>query len=129
MVNNALYSFIARLLFQYGRCVRRLAACKGGQIPPFGLPLVTIQAIGVNKKDTGNVICEFLHQPQGMAHSSGGWLVSGGVGALGALMSAWLARSGAPRLCLLGRSGRAAGENAKALAPLLAGDCTVTLSR
>ncbi|CAL8465604.1 g5140 [Coccomyxa elongata] len=65
----------------------------------------------------------------GAHRSKGGWLVSGGVGALGALMSAWLAKSGAPRLCLLGRSGRATGPSAHALAPLLTGECTVTLSR
>ncbi|BDA51455.1 probable oleandomycin polyketide synthase, modules 5 and 6 [Coccomyxa sp. Obi] len=65
----------------------------------------------------------------GVRCSEGGWLVFGGVGALGALMSAWLAKSGAPRLCLLGRSGRAAGSNADVLAPLLTGECAVTLAR
>lgn len=66
-----------------------------------------------------------------MGCCGGGWLVSGGVGALGSLISGWLAASGlASRLCLLGRSGRVQGPPALQLEPLLAASgCAVTLSR
>lgn len=45
--------------------------------------------------------------PAETAHSScGSWVVSGGLGALGALTAAWLAGQGQRHLVLLGRSGR-----------------------
>lgn len=48
-----------------------------------------------------------LPEPGGNAqHCSASWLVSGGLGALGALTSGWMAGQGHRHLVLLGRSGR-----------------------
>ena len=48
-----------------------------------------------------------LPEPAGNVQPcSGSWLVSGGLGALGALTSGWMAGQGQRHLVLLGRSGR-----------------------
>ena len=63
--------------------------------------------------------------------TQGGWMVSGGVGALGSLMASWLAvcSCNPVRLCLLGRSGRWAADSAAALQPLQTGSALLSLDR
>ena len=53
--------------------------------------------------------------PDGELAGSGLWAVSGGLGALGALSSRWLAASGVRHILLLGRSGLAEAPASKAL--------------
>ena len=43
-------------------------------------------------------------------HLTGSIIITGGMGALGTLMATWLAALGAPKLWLLGRSGRVSGD-------------------
>lgn len=66
---------------------------------------------------------------QAQLGGQGSWLVSGGVGALGILMGAWLANSGSKRINLLGRSGRTGGDIARKLRELFTGHASVTVAR
>ena len=54
---------------------------------------------------------------KGAPISSGMWILSGGLGALGALSARWLVGSGARHIALLGRSGLAEPGPSKAAAP------------
>ena len=57
------------------------------------------------------------------------WVISGGVGALGSLMAAWLAQSGCGNLTLLGRSGQLQGQDTALMQRLLTGHQLVCVAR
>ena len=57
------------------------------------------------------------------------WVISGGVGALGSLMGAWLAQSGCGDLTLLGRSGQLQGQDTALMQRLVTGHQLVCVAR
>ena len=53
---------------------------------------------------------DLAHSSELAQHLAGSVVITGGMGALGTLMATWLAALGAPKLWLLGRSGRTSGD-------------------
>eukprot|EP00887_Chlorella_sp_A99_P003362 scaffold26.g3362.t1 len=59
----------------------------------------------------GKVVSSDANNSRNDSQAAGLWVVSGGMGALGALSARWLAAAGVKRLLLLGRSGLAEGAS------------------
>jgi hypothetical protein len=73
------------------------------------------------------VVCTTSHPPQPMVQGGrGAYLVTGGTGALGTVVSRWLLSNGASSLALLGRTGQCNDSCSKAvLLPAFAGSVTM----
>jgi hypothetical protein len=70
-----------------------------------------------------NVVC--MQEPG----TQSAWVISGGVGALGSLMAAWLAQYGCRNLTLLGRLGKLQGQDMVLVQRIVTGHQLVCVAR